>query len=98
MTENEEITVKGFGLEGKASGRKLLSANGLLLVFACALAVFGYQLLTTTREEHRSQSEAMQKLFEAMSENNYILSLSQADRERLNIQMPDSLRRKINRQ
>lgn len=86
-TDEEVIEVKGFGIEGRARGRRL-STPALLLAGFCSLAAFGYQ-------HDKQQSERLNQIHESMVENTYVLSLSQARREELNIAMPESLRRKI---
>ena len=81
----DTLEVEGYGLKGRARGTDVLV---VLLFFA--LVGLGYL--------HHLQEEALlNRVLEAMTENTYVLSLPQADRERLQIQMPDSLRRKIRR-
>lgn len=41
------------------------------------------------------QTEAVSRTAEAQNETTYILTLNQAQRERLNVQMPNTLRRKV---
>lgn len=60
----------------------------LLVILFFALVGLGYL--------HHVQEEAMlAKILEVMTEQNYILSLSQERREKLEIAMPDSLRKKL---
>lgn len=84
----ETLEVKGFGMEGKATGRRLFTDNLIVLCIGGTLAFGVYR-------HHSSNEEALTRLFEAMAENTYVLSLPQAERERLNIAMPESLRRKV---
>lgn len=93
--EDQTIEVKGLGLEGRLRGKRLVNANSLLLTAVCALAALGYQHHASSEEQHKKQGEELRQIHEAMAENTYVLSLSQADREKLNIAMPDSLRRKV---
>lgn len=95
-TDNEEtIEVEGMGFKGKASGRRLLSENTLWLVLLIAIAALAWK--------HHSESESQMARLEAlvlrqnelMVEWSYIISRSQAERERLDLQMPESLRRKL---
>ena len=80
---SDTLELEGYGIKGRARGTDVLV---VLLFFA--LVALGYL--------HHYQEEALlTKLLEAMTENTYVLSLPQAERERLNIVMPDSLRRKL---
>lgn len=54
-------------------------------------------ILWAVYEHHNGSREMLQRILEATSENTYVLSLSQVERERLNIAMPESLRRKVRR-
>jgi hypothetical protein len=62
-----------------------------VLLFICVVGYFGY-------EHHKASEEAFKKIYEATVENTYVLSLPQAEREKLNISIPDSLRRKMRRE
>ena len=52
-------------------------------------------MVATAKHEHDKLGSAIEKGTEAQQEMNYILTLHPADREKLNMRMPDSLRRKI---
>lgn len=97
MSRDDEqvIEVKGLGLEGRMRGRRLINTQSLLLAAICALTALGYQHHASSEESHKEQGKEIAKIHESMSENTYVLSLSQAEREKLNIAMPESLRRKI---
>lgn len=86
----ESLEVSGpAGLKLRAAGRRL-SAQ-IYIALAAGIALFlGY-------EHHNGSREMLQRILEATTENTYVLSLSQAERERLNIAMPESLRRKVHR-
>lgn len=86
--EEQVLEVEGMGglFKGRISGKAILSAENmilLILIMQCAQVWFMYQHLA---ESSDSQREAA-----------YILSLSQSDREKLNIAMPPSLRAKMRR-
>lgn len=80
---SDTLEVEGYGIKGRARGTDVLV---VLLFFA--LCGLGYM--------HHIQEEALlNRLLEAMTENTYVLSLPQSEREKLNIAMPDSLRKKL---
>lgn len=85
---DETLRIEGFGMKGEARGRRILSSNALLLVVGLALGLGLYL-------HHVENQSALNRIFESMAENTYVLSLSQADREKLNLRMPESLRRKL---
>lgn len=72
-----------FGWAAEAHGQTVA-----VLLIAVMLAFLGYR-------HHVSSEEQMSRLFEAIAENTYLLSLSPTEREKLNIVMPESLRRKL---
>lgn len=91
VEEDEAIELGGFGVKGKITGRRIVTENGLVLVLFCALGWLLYNDHTANESQH-------QRLLDAIQENTYVLSLSQLDRERLRIDMPESLRRKLHRE
>jgi hypothetical protein len=90
-TGDETIEVEGpGGSKVRASGFTTAA-----LLIACLLAYAGY-LHHTANEAQLARIEVqLTRVFEAMSEQTFVLSLSQAEREKLNITMPESLRKKI---
>ena len=52
-------------------------------------------LAATAKVEHEKLGGMLEKSVEAQNEMNYILTLSQDDRVKLRLQMPDSMRRKL---
>ncbi len=84
----ETLDVKGFGTEVKLKGAGVLSKNSLTVIAACALVFAIYK-------HHTDNEAALTRIYEAMAENTYVLSLPQAEREKLQIQIPESLRRKM---
>jgi hypothetical protein len=52
-------------------------------------------LAATTKEEHTHLGAALIRSVEVQQEMNYILTLSPERRERLNLAMPESMRRKM---
>ena len=88
---DDTVELKGpAGLSAKIPARRLLGENSLILIFCCVLAYFGYV-------HHTSNEEALKRIYEATVANTYVLSLSQAEREKLQIVMPESLRKQIRR-
>lgn len=53
------------------------------------------QLATKTSADHEHIVRSVADLRDAMSEQTYVLTLNQGDRERLRIEMPRSLREKL---
>ncbi len=84
----ETLDVKGFGTEVKLKGAGILSKNGLTLALICLLIFAIYK-------HHTDNEAALTRIYEAMAENTYVLSLPQAEREKLQIAIPESLRRKM---
>lgn len=82
--DQESFEASGFGVNAKLTGRRLVSDNLLLIILFAVLLFMEY-----------SNQVLILKLTDTVAENSYILSLSQAERESLRIQMPDSLRRKL---
>lgn len=85
-----EANVPGGGLKfrGKHLPERLLGDRAITLLLICAVAWFMWW-------HHSTTEDLMRKNLEATTENTYVLSLSQAEREKLNIAMPESLRRKL---
>lgn len=84
--DTQVLEVGGMGIKARLSGRRVMSADNMLLlilVMQCAQAWFMYQHFTDSAEAQR--------------ESIYILSLSPAEREKLNMAMPASLRAKLRR-
>jgi len=73
---------------GKNLPERLLGDRAVTLIIICAVAWFMWWHHTTTED-------LLKKNLEATTENTYVLSLSQAEREGLRITMPDSLKRKM---
>jgi len=91
-TEDESIAVGGLGFKAEAHGPKLLTGGmgGNLVLFSMivGIALLGYK-------HHLDSELQLTKIFEAMAENTYVLSLTPQEREKLNIAMPESLRKKL---
>lgn len=83
--EGEAVRWKGFGNEVSLPAR-LLNNNMLVIAMFSVILFMQYKIL-----------DATQRLIEATAEYTYVLSLKQEARENLNIQMPDTLRRKLGR-
>lgn len=82
----EALRFKGFGIEAMANGKQ---ATIILLAAACAVGLVyaGLKFADKMTDDHR-------EVRDAMAEMTYVLSLPTAERERLNLAMPESLRRK----
>lgn len=79
-----------IGLKVKAQGDRVARV--------LAAAAIAAPLLFLAYKHHENGDQKLDALGEKMSEVVYVLSLTQADRERLNLSMPDSLRRKARRE
>ena len=93
-----KLRVKGYHLGN------MLQIVAAVLLALMAMMMYEMRLETknavaamaiTAKLEHDKLGTAIEKGTEAQIEMNYILTLNAADRERLNMRMPDSLRRKI---
>lgn len=81
----DELEVSGMGWKAKLTGKQSL-LYGLFLALVCGSAWSFYK----THEEHA-------QLRDLFSEVVYVLSLKPEDRERLRLDMPDTLRSKMRR-
>jgi hypothetical protein len=88
LNEEQLLELEGFGMKGKVRGRRLFSDHGAILLLFFMFSAFMYYHHTTTLE-------LLAKNLEATTENTYVSTLTQAERERLNLSMPESLRRKM---
>jgi len=82
------LELEGFGLKGKLRGRRIFSENASIVFLFAMFAAFMYY-------HHTITVELLAKNLEATVENTYVLSLSPEEREKLRINMPESLKRKI---
>jgi hypothetical protein len=85
----ETVGVKAFGMELNATGQNLI----WFLVALSVIGAFTYFLYM----HHVSTQEADTKILEKLNEMVFVMSLPQDKRDRLEIEMPDSLRAKIRR-
>jgi hypothetical protein len=101
MAEQEDGA--GRELEAEIAGQKLKLkgyhiGNILQIVLALVIGYAGLQMYEARGElknEHGVMTLVLQKQLEAQVEFNYIITLKQDDRERLNLRMPESLRNKV---
>ena len=105
----ESDTVEGsfFGQKIKFAGRETvylailalaLSGAGYLLVQM--MSGVGHQLEQQSRnisEEHKVGTDVLRETVEALNEQNYIITLSDAERKKLKLSMPRTLREKVKR-
>lgn len=69
----------------------------LTLVTICLTAYMVWKMSEEVTVAHALSVTQHVRLEEAVTEQTYVLSLKQEDREKLNIAMPDSLRKKLRR-
>ena len=105
--DNKEVAVETSLGKLRVKGYHL--GNVLQIVAAVLLALMAMMMyemraenklavasmVATAKHEHDKLGTAIEKGTEAQIEMNYILTLNPTDRERLNMRMPDSLRRKV---
>ena len=105
----EPDTVEGsfFGQKIKFAGRETV----YLAILTLALSGAGYllvQMMTgvgkqldvqgrNITEEHRLGNDVLRETVEALNEQNYIITLSDAERKKLKLSMPRTLREKVKR-
>ena len=104
---SETDTVEGslFGQKIKFAGRETV----YLAMLTLALSGAGYLLVQmmsgvwtqldkqslTISAEHRLGTDAIHEMVEALHEQNYIITLSDAERKKLKLSMPRTLRDKV---
>jgi hypothetical protein len=82
----------GFKLEGK--GRAVVSVVLALVVIGRSSWRAGTRTIRKRRSVRCQQTHEHAQIDERLNEMIYVLTLSSEEKERLNLQMPDSLRRK----
>ena len=88
---DDSVSIKAPGGWGiTASGAQTILA--LLVIVLIFLGYLHHQAEQITLADSSSQHQRIEQKFDEMT---YVLTLSQADRERLNISMPASLRSKV---
>ena len=85
--QEETVGVKAFGMELNATGQNLI----WLVLALAVVGGFSYFIYM----DHTTSQEADSKILEKLNEMVFVMSLPQDKREKLEIDMPDSLRAKI---
>ena len=84
------------GFEAQFRGRYLPNLLRFVIFLLLALLfVLGYQANNEMKIEHSALKAAIEQQVEVQREATYILTLTQPQREALNLTMPDSLRKRI---
>lgn len=102
----EELQVDIAGQKVNYKGMHLGNLLQIVIVAAVALGVYILHEMrgeakaasAVTQQEHGKLGDAVEKGTEAQVEMNYILTLSPEAREKLNLRMPESLRKKVRRE
>ena len=89
MDAEETVGVKAFGMELNATGQNLI----WLILALAVVGGFSYFLYM----HHTTTQEADSKILEKLNGMVFVMSLPQDKRDKLEIEMPDSLRAKIRR-
>jgi len=92
--ENESqsgVVVEGFGVRGSISEHfaARLSRENLLIIIVCV------GIAAWLWKHDTASDQAATRVWEAVTEMTFVLSLPQSEREKLNLAMPESLRRKL---
>src|SRR5579859_7551544 len=102
MSEDQRRRSTDIEVEGPFGTRIKLYVRQLSSVLLVAALAAGLVYLLNQHDSKASESMAkiqanQEALAQHMDEMIYVMSLSEKDRERLNISMPESLRAKVNR-
>lgn len=92
----DELEVKTSFGSVKASGAQVV----MVLVAVLLCAILGYQAWVhdaAGKERSGNINKQISELKDAINEQTFILTLSPSDREKLRLDMPESLRRKLGR-
>lgn len=92
--QENSIEAEAGGVKVKATGERVAT----YVLVSIIGAVFAWAALKHhdgTETNHREVQQNHREVKEALSEVTYVLSLSQERRERLRLEMPDSMRRKV---
>jgi preprotein translocase subunit YajC len=89
VAAEETVAVKAFGMELNATGQNLI----WLVLALSVVGGFAYFLYM----HHSATQEADNRILEKLNEMVFVMSLPQDKRDRLEIEMPDSLRSKLRR-
>jgi hypothetical protein len=93
-----KLNIKGYHL---GNVLQFIIAGALIVIVLTLMDVrteakeTAKNLASTTKLEHDNLGAALTRSVEVQQEMNYILTLSPERRERLNLAMPESMRRKI---
>jgi hypothetical protein len=87
VSKSETVDVSGLGLKLRATGKDV-KAPTLLILLVLGLTYAGWKHHDATESNYRL-------MLEQMAEMTYVLSLPQAERDKLNLAMPESLRRRM---
>ncbi len=85
--QEETVGVKAFGMELNATGQNLI----WLILALAVVGGFAYFLYM----HHTTSQEADSKILEKLNEMVFVMSLPQDKRDKLEIEMPDTLRARI---
>jgi hypothetical protein len=98
-----EVEFEGFGVKSKLKGWHF--GNILQLAIVGGIVACGFIFYNTgqaMKKEHegiaevlQNQQKVLEKQLDAQVEFNYIITLRQDEREKLNLRMPESLRGKV---
>jgi len=92
----DTVRLRAGGVEAEFRGRHLPNLIRFLIFLLLALLfALVYQGIQSSQNEHAGLKAAIAEQTDAQREQTYVLTLTQAQREALNLSMPDSLRRRL---
>lgn len=92
----ESLAIEGAGIKAKVTGDRLVYVLLCLLV-AAALSYLIIEHDKSTRAEMVKNSSAIDRMADRMEENTYVNTLTEDKKKALNLDMPESLRKRTGR-
>ena len=94
LSGNDKLEVEGFGVRARFRGHDVVFLMLIILLFAVTVFL-GYEHDTRSEKRIESIIAAQERLVEEVSALTFVMTLSPDERTKLNIAMPDSLRKKL---
>lgn len=92
----EQVSVETPFIKARFEGKHVSNLlRFLIFVLLTLLLVLGYLFAQENKGEHAAMKNALDAQTLAITEQTYVLTLSQPQREALNLAMPDSLRKRM---
>ena len=91
---SEQFDVEGFGLRARVRGHDIIVVVLIVLLFM-AVGYLIWQHDVSSTERINVLNSGQQQVIEEVSALTYVMTLSVEDRAKLNLSMPESLRKKL---